>query len=413
VLCTLVLVVAVQAAPGGDAEPAGAAVPANITVDGHGWGHGRGMGQFGALGYAIDHGWTGRQILDHFYGGTLTRQMGSSPDQRVLLTGRDGQDLILFNTAGGMRISADGYAAKRRAVRIQRLGEDRFQVYAGDTCSGPWRKWSRIVTSKGIRAKPAAINSEPGYMLQVCLGRDVGTRYYRGDLIAIHSAGTIRTVNQVDTEALVRSVVAKEVPPSWGDAGDGRGMNALRAQAVAARSYAVAGDSRWGGLATTCDSTSCQVYLGYGFREPFQKAVAKVEDSRTDLATAETTKKIRRHLDGRVARTEFSSSTGGWTAGGVFPARQDLGDATASNPNHDWSVTLDRELLEAAYSFVAGRDLGNVQSVRVATRNGLGSFGGRALTVRAVFEHGDITSTGDDFRRLFGLKSNWFIIRST
>jgi len=263
VALAFVLVACTQAVLAGSGGPAGAAVPAQIPVDGHGWGHGRGMGQFGAYGYAVEEGWTGRMILDHYYGGTITTQMGSSPDQRVLLTGRDGKDLILFNTAGGMRISADGYQARRRAVRIQRVGEDRFQVYAGDTCSGPWRKWDRIVTTKGIRAKPSATNAGPDHMLQVCLGRDVGTRYYRGEMIAIHSSGMIRTVNQVDTEALVRSVIAREMSPSWGDSGDGKGMNALRAQAVAARSYVMAGDSRWGDLATTCDSTSCQVYQGW------------------------------------------------------------------------------------------------------------------------------------------------------
>jgi peptidoglycan hydrolase-like amidase len=250
-------------------------------------------------------------------------------------------------------------------------------------------------------------------MLQVCLGRTVGTRYYRGELIAIHSSGTIRTVNQVDTEALVRSVIAREMAPSWGDSGGGKGMAALRAQAVAARSYVVAGDSRWGDLATTCDSTSCQVYEGYGIRRPYEKRVIKVEDARTDTATAETTKKIRRFLDGRVARTEFSSSSGGYTAGGDFPAVPDAGDDTSINPNHDWSVTVGREALEDVYSFVVGRDLGDVQVVAVSSRNGLGSFGGRALTVRTLFDGGDITVTGDEFRRMFGLKSNWFIIRST
>ena len=413
VALAFVLVACTQAVLAGSGAPAGAAVPAQIRVDGHGWGHGRGMGQFGALRLRgrrrLERPHDPRPLLRRH----VTTQMGSSPDQRVLLTGRDGKDLILFNTAGGMRISADGYQARRRAVRIQRVGEDRFQVYAGDTCSGPWRKWDRIVTTKGIRAKPSATNAGPEHMLQVCLGRDVGTRYYRGDMIAIHSSGTIRTVNQVDTEALVRSVIAREMAPSWGDSGGGKGMNALRAQAVAARSYVIAGDSRWGDLATTCDSTSCQVYQGYGIRQPYEKRVIKVEDARTDTATAETTKKIRRFLDGRVARTEFSSSSGGYTAGGDFPAVPDDGDDTSINPNHDWSVTVDREALEDVYSFVVGRDLGDVQVVAVSSRNGLGSFGGRALTVRTLFDGGDITVTGDEFRRMFGLKSNWFIIRST
>ena len=43
----------------------------NVTFVGHGWGHGRGMGQYGALGYAVNYGWSSAQILDHFYGAPL------------------------------------------------------------------------------------------------------------------------------------------------------------------------------------------------------------------------------------------------------------------------------------------------------------------------------------------------------
>ena len=53
------------------AAPASAqSAPDVITLEGRGFGHGRGMGQYGALGYAVDIGWTYDQILDHFYSNT-------------------------------------------------------------------------------------------------------------------------------------------------------------------------------------------------------------------------------------------------------------------------------------------------------------------------------------------------------
>jgi SpoIID/LytB domain protein len=407
-------VVSVLSVVGAPPAPVAAAVPQQIRVDGHGWGHGRGMGQFGALGYAINAGWSGSMILDRYYGGTVTSTMSSSPDQRVLLTGMDGRTATVCTTAGGLHISADRYRGTRRAIQIQRLDDSRFQLFTGDSCGGPWHEWDKPTTSRGLRVKPVRTKAGSDYMLQLSYGSEAGTRYYRGDLIAIHTGGTIRTVNQVDTEAVIRSVIAREESPSWGDLGNGRGMNALRAQAVAARSYAIAGDSRWGSIATTCDSTSCQVYSGYGSRQPGQTNVSVVEDARTNLATDGTAKQIRRFgIFGSVARTEFSSSTGGWTAGGDFPAVEDAGDDVSLNPNHDWSVTIDRDQLEQVYAFVSGDDVGSVQSIRVASRNGLGSFGGRALTVKAVFTGGTYTVSGDDFRRMFGLKSNWFIVRQT
>jgi hypothetical protein len=41
-----------------------------VELQGRGWGHGIGMGQWGALGYATQHDWTYTQILDHYYGNT-------------------------------------------------------------------------------------------------------------------------------------------------------------------------------------------------------------------------------------------------------------------------------------------------------------------------------------------------------
>ena len=108
--------------------------------------------------------------------------------------------------------------------------------------------------------------------------------------------------------------------------------------------------------------------------------------------------------DGEVARTEFSSSTGGWTAGGVFPAVEDLGDAVSINPNHDWEVQLEIEDIESRWS---GRELDRIY---VSERNGLGQDGGRVYEVTLVFGEERFTISGNDFRRAFGLKSDWFSV---
>ena len=76
--------------PGRTAPPKYSVDYGPIRVDGRGWGHGRGMGQYGALGYAVDEGWTRDAILDHYYGGTIA---GIVPDVEigVRLLGRDGK----------------------------------------------------------------------------------------------------------------------------------------------------------------------------------------------------------------------------------------------------------------------------------------------------------------------------------
>ena len=52
------------------AAPAAAWAGGNVGITGHGFGHGRGMGQYGAFGYATIYGWPYTQILAHYYGGT-------------------------------------------------------------------------------------------------------------------------------------------------------------------------------------------------------------------------------------------------------------------------------------------------------------------------------------------------------
>ena len=65
-----------------------------IVIEGTGFGHGRGMSQWGAYGYAVDHGWDWNQILDHYYGGTESGTVPADQRVRVRLTDLDGQGTI-------------------------------------------------------------------------------------------------------------------------------------------------------------------------------------------------------------------------------------------------------------------------------------------------------------------------------
>ncbi len=224
-------------------------------------------------------------------------------------------------------------------------------------------------------------------------------RYYRGELRAVHNNGAQRTVNAVGTEWYLRAVVPREMPASWALLGDGAGAAALEAQAVSARSYSLAEDRA--SYAQTCDTISCQVYDGRATR--LNGTLSSNENALSDAAIAATNGVVRVR-DGEVARTEFSSSTGGWTAGGVFPAVEDLGDAVSINPNHDWEDSVSVSTIEASYSYRT------LDRIFVSERNGLGEDGGRVLTVTLEFGDETFTLTGNEFRRLAGLKSDWFSV---
>ena len=384
---------------------AGCLAPSSVTFRGHGYGHGRGMGQWGAFGYAVDQGWSWNQIVDHYYGGTSASTLATNPVQRVLMQANDGRDLVVFQERGHIVTSSGSSTTGAPAVRIARVDDTRFSLYEGAGCTGPWTL-RRTVTASELVVAPTVRNEDRTEMLRVCEAS--GQRRVRGSLIAVHANATIQTVNRIDTENMLRAVIAREMSPSWADAGSGRGFQALAAQAVAARSYMNSGDRRWAPVATTCDGGSCQAYSGVAYLPNGASTWSTYEDPRTDRAVTETAASVRRFSDGRMAATEFSASSGGWTRGPVFTEVPDAGDATGANPSHDWSVTIPTSTIEAAFDRRQGRDVGTLQSIDVTARNGNGADGGRVTSVRMRFSSVELVLTGDQMRTTLGLKSDWF-----
>ncbi len=405
-LVALVAGAAVGIAPVGPGTPgARAYLGDSVTFEGHGFGHGRGLGQYGSLGYALDFGWDYKRILAHYYGGTTAgTQANDAIDVHLRLTdvggGRgslDGVPLIV-DAEQPFSIGSNRFAAAE-AGRITRTSSG-WAIERGPGCEGPWTPAQAGID---LAQQPTAVVDDPAVgndisrMIQVCAPS--ARRHYRGTVRAVDVNGESKVVNRVPMEDYLRGVVPRESPASWGDLGGGRGLHQLRAQTVAARSYAWA-ESR-AAWAKTCDTTSCQVYGGAGLNN------VRIEDSRTDRAIAETVGEVRL-LGGAVARTEFSSSTGGSTAGGTFPAVRDEGDAVSNNPNHTWQASVPVTTVEAKYPAI-----GSLFSIDVTKRNGLAAphgDGGRVLEVVIRGSRGSVALTGNQLRSAFGLKSDWFSV---
>lgn len=377
---------------------AAASTLTSADFDGRGWGHGRGMSQYGAQGYAVNHGWSSGQILDHYYGGTRAGSLSTTggisiedPNRlRIRLmaldnrpetvVGGSSESTLSIVEAGNPTVPTDA-----SAVRMVRDG-DKWQISTGPGCDGPW-------TDLGESAgKTVTIRDTPGTDgLFAC--RPDGIRQYAGWLRAqITDMGT-RTINVTNIAEYLRGVVPNEVPASWHG-------EALKAQAVAARSYAMAGDTRHKDssgtfYADTCDTTLCQVYKGRGGQ--YHSTNAAIE------ATAGVVREFV--SSGNIARTEFSSTSGGWTAGGTFPAVEDLGDSIS--PVHTW--TAENVSLTPLTSLGAG----NLTGIAVTERNGLGADGGRVIEVRLDFDgqSAPVVVSGNTVRSKLGLRSDWFTIR--
>lgn len=393
-LLAVPLVLAVMLA--GSLPQVARAAESTFTISGHGWGHGRGMGQYGSYGYAVDHGWSYAQILGHYYGGTTLRGDAGNPVLGVELTRLNGRETIV----AGPGLYVNGQSTSNGAAFVRRdPATNTFQVLVGPGCGGPWSMWASGLPS-GVQVSTAAAPTTAANLLTLCeAGR---TTAYRGSVQVVSNGGVQTTVNQVAVDDYLRSVVPSESPASWGSAGGGRGMEALKAQSVSARSYALSSGRRPSG-ATTCDTTSCQVYPGAVVTTG--STTRNVEHANTNESVLRTSGQVMRTSSGGVARTEFSSSTGGYTAGGTFPPVPDAGDATASNPNKNWTVSMTQSAVGAALG------TGPVASFVVTQRNGLGADGGRVLTVAVQGTDGRRHSfTGNQVRSALGLKSDWFSI---
>jgi len=365
----------------------------DVVLVGHGWGHGRGMGQDGAYGYAVDYGWSAARILGHYYGGTRPGSIGN-PFITVRLSSIEGPGGPLRST-GSWITSSQSFTvggllvAGGSAARIVRSGT-RWQVFTtfhGCAAGNDYGPRTVATASMVTQANPGENIPK---MLKVC----ANGRSYRGTLTPAPDGPSFFLVNRLPMNAYLRSVVPSESPAGWGDARGGRGMAALQAQAVAARSYAQAED-RDPPYAKTCDTTSCQVYGGAADHG------APVEDPRSDRSVATTSGQVRLDAGNNVVRTEFSASTGGWTQpGGLWPAVVDLGDSESLM--HTWTTTLNGAALARRYG------VGGFRQLVVTAQNGLGAEGGRALGVKVVGSRGSRTVSGQQFSWDWNLSSDWF-----
>lgn len=432
-----------------------------VEIAGHGYGHGRGLGQWGAFGYATDYGWSAAQILSHYYPGTGAGKVAPTSAIGVRLVAQEGKTLTVFQPKGLVYFGVDGgplalagsspspapagslvptkgageptvpvpsgFSAAApvaagvtappetvsppmspavpdgpAAVRIT-VTKGGFSIADGPACDGPFVArgtpilGAAIVVSTDIDRR-SQLSSDPSDLLSLCTkgGRTV----YRGDLLAVDGTAAgqpgLHAVNQVSLESYLRSVVPSEVPKTWGSVKGG--FEALKAQAVAARSYAAA--ERRTGYSNTCDTTSCQVYKGRG--EYRGGGFATFEDARTDQAVADTAGEIRvEPKTGAPIRTEFSSSTGGYSAPGEIASPvPDDGDATVGNPYKSWSVIIDASRLDSK--------LGALSMIEPTKRDGFGPDGGRVQELTLHFTNGTSTISGSDLASRFGLRSTLF-----
>lgn len=348
----------------GAAAPAGTATaPRVFTITGRGWGHGVGMSQWGAEGLAR-HGWDYRRILGHYYPGTRLEQ-ARRDTVRVLLA--DGAASAVVSSARPFR-AVDARGRRwliRPGAHALRAG---LRVVAGRT---------RAVLVPPLRLVPG---TQP---------LRLNGNAYRGELRVTGEPGSLTVVNVLPLELYLRGVVPWEMPHTWH-------ADALRAQAVAARTYAITRLGRNASFDVFAD-TRDQVYGG--LRAETQPSSAAVAATAGEILT----------WQGRPAATYYFSTSGGRTAAagdGLPWARRvpylvSVTDPYDSiSPHHDWGpVRVPAARLTRLFG-VRG-----VERVRLVLNGSA-----RVSTVTLVGRDGGRTIAGRDFAAALGLRSSWFTV---
>jgi stage II sporulation protein D len=362
----LSLLAAVLLAGGASARPRAFTPPAlqgtpRFLISGHGWGHGVGMSQYGAYGYA-QRGWTYDKILAHYYPGT---ELGPAPISKIRV--------LLASTA---------------SVTISSIASVKVKDGAGTTATldpGTWTLGPQLKLKL-----PGADQAQP-LVSPVTFTPTTAPLYfkkpYRGAFTLSSDGTRVTLVDAVSLEQYLYGVVPSEMPYTWAP-------EALKAQAVAARSYALAVRKTTGAFDVYADTRS-QVYGGVLAEKP----------STTD-AVDQTVGEVLLY-DGKVAVTYFYSSSGGrtaaiadvWNAQPV-PYLVSVSDPyDAISPYHDWGpFAYTAAKLQKAFK-VPGRLL-DVQTTLNPS--------GRVSVVTAVGERGEVTISGADVRARLGLRSTWF-----
>ncbi len=341
------------------------ATPPTFVITGRGWGHGVGMSQYGALGYAR-HGWSYAKILGHFYPST-TRAQTSVAQVRVLLA--DARTSLSIYSQAQFRVrDADGIS---------------YKLAAGQYRIGPSLK-IKVDGSNTPKALPGPITFTPG-RVPIVLDRP-----YRGSLRVTSKSGRLQAVNVVGLEDYTKAVIPEEVSEDWP-------AEALKAQAVATRTYAVATRKPDGAFDVYPDTRS-QVYGGVN-AEKFSTSAA-----------ADATAGVVLSFRGKPAVTYFFASSGGrtasiqdaWPGSHPVPYLVSVPDPyDVLSPFHRWGPYVFSAEALAQRLGVSGTLLD-----ATARRN----RSKRVTKVALTMASRELTLSGPDVRNILGLRSSWFEI---
>lgn len=309
---------------------------------------------------------------------TAAQPAKQAPDLRVGLA--SGRASLTITPAGGK-------------ATVQTGSSKTITLAANTAAAIRWQDGAFLVGREKLRGEVLMIrpNAKAGEL-------SLDGRRYRGALELRHKGGGLTAVNIVPVDDYLRSVVPEEMPVDWP-------AEAIKAQSVAARSFALASRGRHAGEGyDLCTTTHCQLYTGTAAEKSASNAAIKA--TRGEVLT----------YGGKPIEALFHTDSGGMTEnsedvwGSHVPYLRAAKDTPAKTM--PWTKTISRADLERKLA-AKGHDIGKVRSIALsplaigrAAKDRTAS--GRVKTMTVKGTKGTATLSGTTWRSLLGLKSTLF-----
>lgn len=219
----------------------------------------------------------------------------------------------------------------------------------------------------------------------------LGNKAYRGQLVLRPSTtkAELTVINTLDLEEYLLAVVPSEMPASWP-------LEALKAQAIAARSYAMANIGKhasegWDVTATVED----QVYNGIG-----------CETENSNDAVAQTRGLVIKH-QGTTVSAFFHSAGGGCTElaehvwGKPVPYLKSVHDYDDGSPHFEWTRTFSAPVAEECLK-KSGKEVGSLLAILPVVK----TPSGRLKSAMLIGSQSSLVLSGEELRKVFNLPSS-------
>jgi len=384
------------------------AVSGAVTFYGRGSGHGVGMSQYGARGRALA-GQDAPTILAHYYQNTTFTTLDPATPVRVLLVSgfaptatRPARVIAL---GGSWTIDGiDGTYPPGGALTLERVGTTWVA-----TVTGPdGLALATLPTNGDLRIRPAAPETRLGVTF-----RSGSYNLYRG-VIRLVATSRISAINETGMDDYLLGVVPVEMSYLWPS-------EALRAQAIAARTYALKRLHPAVGRWDVYDDSRSQVYRGVRAERPAVTQAVIASAGQVLMAGA------------AVANTPFHSSGGGATENNEFvwtradgtviarpsPELRGSSDRAPDGTPYDaggssaaWrTATYAVERLSAMLGADPRTNVGLITAIDLSRRGP----SGRLIAITLIGTTGTKTVSGSVFRSIFNARrpSGHPLLRST